>query len=547
MSRRISISSGPSLDRRQPVLQVFVKPCNITPPRRLRVAVHSGAPSEDNVLACTQPASALWDPLFEEPLVLWDEASGKDGSVPLTFVVEAVDCEPPEPLASARIGSDLLRRFGLYNPREGAAVALPLQLTGGEPPRAGRAAAAGAAALHCYVHVGYSPRRSTPGRSPSASAAEGPIAAHDPAAGKRFALEVVCTCRAPPGAGGGVQLQVRARNTSRRRALRLCSARLHTPPGSPWVLHADASAPTDLLSGSVLPPGGRLEVTFSLQRAESPSMPPPSAAAAAEAAEAVLAAAASSPGGPSRPHPVEVSIGYALHEPADAGHGEGEGGGAGGGGWAGEFHRRLLVTLPHPDAAQPLVVRSHSLRPAPPELEPAARGAALDATGAPPPPLLVGSRLELEVQLAWGDLDLVTTPRTEGEAAGLGAAERPDDAAAAAEEPWLVELQLQPAADWVLVGASRQRVSLPRAGPAAAAAAAAAVRLTWQLVPLRAGYMRLPTLSARRLWPEPGSAEADPTSQQLPPPLFGAMALVLPAGARARGAGDAAAPPPAVY
>ena len=45
---------------------------------------------------------------------------------------------PPKPLAIARISSTTLRRVGLYNPREGAAVALPLSTAAGErlPPPA---------------------------------------------------------------------------------------------------------------------------------------------------------------------------------------------------------------------------------------------------------------------------------------------------------------------------------------------------------------------------------------------------------------------------
>lgn len=141
-------SAGRTSDK-QPVLEVFVMPTGL-PRRRMRVACLTEAQAE---LAHTEVATGT-DPLFDEALKLWEDASGKGEPILLVFSVQAValpdasggDGAVEEVLAEARIMSDELRRFGLSNPREGAAVALPLLRDGETLP---------GALLHCYVHAGY--------------------------------------------------------------------------------------------------------------------------------------------------------------------------------------------------------------------------------------------------------------------------------------------------------------------------------------------------------------------------------------------------------
>ena len=134
---------------KEPVLQLFVRPMGVPEQRGLWVAVFSS----DGRVAFTQ-SSDRCEPLFSHPLELWGQASGKEASMPLTFKVMA----KAQTLAEAHIESGELRKFGLYNPREGAAVALPLKMPD-EMEAAGQPPLARDAALHCYVHAGYSVRR----------------------------------------------------------------------------------------------------------------------------------------------------------------------------------------------------------------------------------------------------------------------------------------------------------------------------------------------------------------------------------------------------
>ena len=164
------------------MLQLFVKPVGLPKRAGLRVVAAADG-SNPEILGATQTSDRA-DPLFNDPIELWNDASGKEGSLPLVFSVKATamaeeagansssssasaGADAEETLAVARISSSALRRFGLYNPREGAAVALPLLSLSGEPLPS-------KVALHCYVHVGYSVRRTKPNAQAGADSAQGP-------------------------------------------------------------------------------------------------------------------------------------------------------------------------------------------------------------------------------------------------------------------------------------------------------------------------------------------------------------------------------------
>ena len=120
------------------------------PRQRVRVAVLT---EDGDEIDGTRP-STKQDPMFEDHVELFGEASGKNASLPLVFTVQAVGTSDRwreallVPIATARITSDALRRAGMYNPHEGAAIALSLRW-------ADEASSLPAALLHCYVHAGY--------------------------------------------------------------------------------------------------------------------------------------------------------------------------------------------------------------------------------------------------------------------------------------------------------------------------------------------------------------------------------------------------------
>lgn len=156
-------------ESKQPVLQVFVMPVGL-PRCRMLVTCSMTLESRVEELARTEALDQS-DPLFDEPLELWEEASGKhakgasskSAQLPLTFAVVRLgeDGDELDTLAVAQILSDELRGYGLFNPREGAAVALPLRrtLNGQHLP---------SALLHCFIHSGYLKR---PPREPTLSSA----------------------------------------------------------------------------------------------------------------------------------------------------------------------------------------------------------------------------------------------------------------------------------------------------------------------------------------------------------------------------------------
>ena len=119
--------------QKEPVLQLFVNPVGLPKRRGMRVVVESDDRQEDDEPLGATQRSDHRD--HRDSIELWDQASGKDGSVQLRFLVKAWRDDVPdkeETLAIASIRGDELRRFGLYNPREGAAVALPLYTSSGE-------------------------------------------------------------------------------------------------------------------------------------------------------------------------------------------------------------------------------------------------------------------------------------------------------------------------------------------------------------------------------------------------------------------------------
>ena len=252
---------------KEPVLQIFVRPVGL-PQREGTHVIVVGA--SDEILASTNASASSRDPLFSDPLELWGSASGKEAALKLTFMV----CSSPEEvLAEASISSSELRKLGLYNPREGAAVALPLKSSQTVAPDA---------ALHCYVHVGYSVRKPRGRQSQPQGAARGlrPAdgstggdadlvdhgaaasgAAGDHRSSQLLRLEYAIRPLADPLA---VLLHVRGRNASRRHAVRLGRADLHVAaPGWEGIGCPGSTA----LDGTVVPPRGRFETTFILRQA----------------------------------------------------------------------------------------------------------------------------------------------------------------------------------------------------------------------------------------------------------------------------------------
>ena len=180
------------------------------------------------------------DPFFTRSLDLWDEASGKAGSVPLVFRVQAGGSRPGEPLrtiASCSIPSDELRLFGLGLSREGSAMTMPLAGADG--------VALSGALLHCFIHAGYNTRPGPARPLVSETSAEsGPV----PRLTRAWSVE---TAWRPMGEPGQLMLQVRGCNCSPH-ALLLSAVELHLPGARGWVL-VD-SPPAELLRTSPVAP-----------------------------------------------------------------------------------------------------------------------------------------------------------------------------------------------------------------------------------------------------------------------------------------------------
>ena len=145
-----------STRKKEPVVQLFLNLQWGLPRERVRVAVLVEGGRE---LTGTRPTEKQ-DPMFDEHLELFGEAAGKDTSQRLTFAVQSVGPgdrwreATMRTIATAHIASDELRRAGMYNPHEGAAVALPLRAVPEAWPATSPPLPRGAA-LHCYVHAGY--------------------------------------------------------------------------------------------------------------------------------------------------------------------------------------------------------------------------------------------------------------------------------------------------------------------------------------------------------------------------------------------------------
>lgn len=304
---------------KEPVLQVFVRPLGLpaSATGSISVAVHG---DDDSLLASTHTSSTR-TPLFKHPIELWGSASGKEAPQKLTFKV--LSGSPARSLAEARITSNELRKYGLYNPREGAAIALPLQPPDDSEVTSPREPLASGAALHCYVHVGYSVRR---GRSQASMAGGAALGASSPGDGTdsggglgdsevdagsgehasrrrsaQLRVEHAMRSSADPHA---LLLHVRGWNASQRLPLRVCNINLR--PTSPhW--QAIAAPGTTQLCGALVPPRGHFEATFVLrcgeQSREGGSGAMPMAAGNASAAPPHLANAV----GASAPPPVLLS------------------------------------------------------------------------------------------------------------------------------------------------------------------------------------------------------------------------------------------------
>ena len=557
---------------KEPVLQLFVMPVDVPHRCGMRVVCSSvidgadgGAPGggtgvDEVLLGATRPSDKR-DHLFSDPIELWDEASGRQASVPLVFRVKArrerqgsplphegasassstADGDEEETLACARIGSDQLRSFGLYNPREGAAIALPLLAPDGTPLARG-------CALHCYVYVGYSsrPRRASSAAfvgaasaaaaavaAASAGAAAAPASTNGVAGGKpvsRMASAEAVAAQSPadaPPAGGAqppplhieyaltpssspleVLLRVRGRNTSRRHALRLDSVDLKPPPS--WevaTLRPDAAS---LLCGMAVPPHGRFEMTFALEyigrRApEAPALQnggtasapaassDPTADGGAGAACAILEMACC-------PCNLDGATGELAIDVTDP---------TGRGGEAATTQQQqqqqqqqqlqqptmamARIPLTPPAARAPVVIASHTFSHS---------------------PLRVGTPVTLDATLAWPAL-LVAAP--------------PSGASS-----WLVEVEVVSTSnDWIILGNQRQRLRL-----SFEPGAATTTQLRWTLVPLSIGHVQLPCVHVIRLNEPPSQgAGAAVTALPLVPYLGGATAFVEQTGVQSSAGG----------
>ena len=169
-SRSRASSAQVALGETEPLLQLYAMPqgvrgelwssdCQRVPPAPLlRVVCYLEPLADDGPdappveLARTEVRHTA-DPLFTEPLELWDEASGRGGSRTLRFevqdgaVMHGVDAQPPVALAIATAASDALRRAGRSGSvMQGVALALPLRTPAGKALPGGR--------LHLYVHAG---------------------------------------------------------------------------------------------------------------------------------------------------------------------------------------------------------------------------------------------------------------------------------------------------------------------------------------------------------------------------------------------------------
>lgn len=326
---------------REAVLQAFVRPVGLPhkPGQQLRVAAfraNSTAP-----LAFT-PATDRQDPLFRSALELWGDDFGKDAPcVSIFFRVQLCSDSGEQTLAEARTSSTELRKFGLYNPREGAAVSFPLVLPadapqsssgGGDDATHSSASLPPDACLHCYLHVGHAAaRRSSSGSRASrsdavpssvkrsaglASNVEDRLAAGGERAGgegtnaganedgscaggapqRSVWLRFESALRPlPERPSCSMRLHVRGRSTCPDRAVRLGPAPIELRVAPPWRVHACAGVAE--LEGAIVPPGGLLELSFDVMRDaacdESAGAPAASVGAEAETAGLTPASAGS--------------------------------------------------------------------------------------------------------------------------------------------------------------------------------------------------------------------------------------------------------------
>ena len=115
-------------DGKQATLQLYVMPTVHVPEGCCVVCLArsaDGAAEEQLTELARTETSTKRDPFFKRSLDLWDEASGKGGSIPLVFRV--VQPGQSRTIAACSIASDDLRKFGLGMTKEGATMSLPLR------------------------------------------------------------------------------------------------------------------------------------------------------------------------------------------------------------------------------------------------------------------------------------------------------------------------------------------------------------------------------------------------------------------------------------
>ena len=318
---------------------------------------------------------------------------------------------------------------------------------------------------------------------------------------------------------------------SRSRVLRLISVGINLPAASPWRQVPMDPAAASALGGALLPPRGRFELRLELRREPGVGDAEPGAAEA-------------------MPSHADVVVEYALHRP----EGDGSDGGSSvaaaitsaddsssnrvhlqdfeGARADCTLQQHMHVPLPHADTLQPLIVGGHALH---------AAGAMAGHGGC----VRVGERATLEVELKWGLLDGATSAVTPAKAAGLAKSETGGTPQAGGDhapedESGFIDVEPQPSAEWAVVGTCRQRLGLGSPMRLASARDAPhACTVCWQLVPLRAGYVPLPTLIMRRMRLDARSLSnrrvgggltdfVTPPSQPIPLPLLCRTILVLP-------------------
>ena len=256
-------SSSHDNELKRPLVQVFVRPAGLLWRGAIWVSVR--ASNDTSTLACTRSLGQCGR-LFGAPLELWGEAAGKGAAVPL--ILTMLSCESAQPLAEAHVRSDELRKLGLYNPCDGAAVALPLtrlQHACGMHERL-----LWNAVLHCYVHVGYCKRRkdsSTPQSAVNVAGRPRPSKVGDYAHSKDAMASMHIQFAVLPAVEQFTELlAIWGRNIGRSRAVRLGCFDLVLPPG--WQLAVGFESAPLLLA--TLPPRGRIEATCALTTPRHP-------------------------------------------------------------------------------------------------------------------------------------------------------------------------------------------------------------------------------------------------------------------------------------